>query len=96
MPFLNGNWNLIFPSFISIIAPIVLRKGLPRIIGHVGLQSITTREKPSSSAGFWPISSAGKRANDKALQLKLSSSADWHALLIYLLSSSAFHANRYC
>src|SRR4051812_35390494 len=41
MPFLNGNWNLIFTSFISIIAPIVLRKGLPRIIGHVGLQSIS-------------------------------------------------------
>ena len=41
MPFFNGNWNLIFPSFISIIAPIVLRKGLPRIIGHEGLQCIS-------------------------------------------------------
>ena len=41
MPFLNGNWNLIFPSFISIIAPIVLRKGLPRIIGQERLQSIS-------------------------------------------------------
>ena len=48
----------------------------------------TTREKPSHSAG--------KRATNKALQLKLSSSVDWHALLIYLLSSSPFHANRYC
>ena len=45
MPFLNGNWNLIFPSFISIIAPIALRKGLPRIIGHVGLQSISRTRK---------------------------------------------------
>src|SRR3989337_984411 len=31
-----------FPSFISIIAPIVLKNGLPRIIGHVGLQSISS------------------------------------------------------
>ena len=35
MPFLNGNWNLILPSFISIIAPIDLREGLPRIIGAI-------------------------------------------------------------
>src|SRR3954471_17833315 len=41
MPLFNENWSLIFPSFISIIAPIVLRKGLPRIIGHEGLQSIS-------------------------------------------------------
>ena len=51
MPFLNENWNLIFPSFISIIAPIVLRKGLPRIIGHVGLQS--TLQKKDTSVTFW-------------------------------------------
>ena len=60
------------------------------------IESITTRKKPSSSAGFWPISCAGKGATDKALQLKLSSSTGWHALLIYLLSNSAFHANHYC
>ena len=35
----------------------------------------TTREKPSSSAGFGPISSAGRSATDKALQLMLSNSA---------------------
>ena len=35
MPFLNENCYLMFSSFISIIAPIVLRKGISRIIGHV-------------------------------------------------------------
>ena len=30
IPFLSGNWYLMFPSFISIIAPTVLRKGLPK------------------------------------------------------------------
>ena len=35
----------------------------------------TTRENPSSSAGFEAISSAGTRATNKALQLTVSSSA---------------------
>ena len=35
----------------------------------------TTRENPSSSAGFEAISSAGSRATNKALQLTVSSSA---------------------
>ena len=35
----------------------------------------TTREKPSSSAGFGPLSSAGTGATNKALQLTYSSSA---------------------
>ena len=43
-----------------------------------------------------PISSAGSRATDMAIKLKLSSSACWHALLLYLLSSSAYPNNSYC
>ena len=35
----------------------------------------TTRENPSSSAGFVLTSSAGRRATNKALQLLLSSNA---------------------
>ena len=31
--FLWGNWNLTFPSLQSMIAPEVLKKGLPKIIG---------------------------------------------------------------
>ena len=42
---------------------------------HVLGQITTTREKPSSSAGFGPISSAGAGATNKALQLTYSSSA---------------------
>src|SRR3990170_8743112 len=41
IPFLKGNWNLIFPSFMSIMAPIVRKNGLPSIIGQDGLQSIS-------------------------------------------------------
>ena len=41
----------------------------------ISLDRYTTREKPSSSAGIWCISSAGTRATDKALQLTCSSSA---------------------
>ena len=37
--------------------------------------NFTTREKPSSSAGFGPLSSAGTGATNKALQLMYSSSA---------------------
>ena len=33
---------------------------------------LTTRKKPISSAGFWPISSAGKHATDTVLQLNLA------------------------
>ena len=36
--------------------------------------ALTTRENPSSSACFKPISSAGYRATSKVLQLKISSS----------------------
>ena len=38
-------------------------------------QPRTTRENPSSSAGFEAISSAGTRSTNKALQLTVSSSA---------------------
>jgi hypothetical protein len=41
IPFLKGNWNFMFPSFMSITAPIVRKNGLPRIIGQDGLQSIS-------------------------------------------------------
>ena len=50
---------------------------------------VTTRENPSSSAGIFPISSAGRRATDKALQLTCSSSACRPMLLLYMASSSA-------
>ena len=42
----------------------------------------TTRENPSSSAGFVLTSSVGRRATNKALQLLLSSNACHHALLL--------------
>ena len=45
-------------------------------------ESYTTRENPSSSAGFVLSSSAGRRATNKALQLLLSSSACMPALLL--------------
>ena len=48
----------------------------------VALDADTTREKPSSSAGFRPISSAGRSATDKALQLMLSNSAPRPTLLV--------------
>ena len=38
-------------------------------------ERLTTRENPSSSAGFVLTSSAGRRATNKALQLLLSSNA---------------------
>ena len=57
--------------------------------------SLTTREKPSNSAGFGPISSAGRSATDKALQLMLSNSAPGPTLLINGLSSSASPEPRY-
>jgi hypothetical protein len=57
------------------------------------VSTVTTREKPSSSAGLGTISSAGTRATVKALQLKLSSSAFRPVLLLYLLSSSAVHTS---
>ena len=55
----------------------------------------TTREKPSSSAGFRPISSAGRSATDKALQLMLSNSAPRSTLLLNSVSSSASSEQRY-
>ena len=60
---------------------------------HACMHESTTREKPSISAGFWPISSAGAIAT--ALQLKVSSSVGLHALLLYVLSSSAVYIMRY-
>ena len=42
----------------------------------------TTRENPSSSAGFVLTSSAGRRATNKALHLLLSSNACPHTLLL--------------
>ena len=57
------------------------------------LLTLTTREKPSSSAGLKAISSAGHRATDMALQLTFSSSALLPAVLLYLLSSSAVHTS---
>ena len=44
--------------------------------------TLTTREKPSSSTGFTPISSTGMSTTDKALQLKLSKSAPRSTLLL--------------
>ena len=49
----------------------------------------TTREKPTSSEGFGPLSSAGIGATNKALQLTYSSSADCPTLLLYMNSCSA-------
>ena len=53
------------------------------------LITITTREKASSSAGFRCISSAGRGATNKALQLTHSSSACSPTLLLHKCSSSA-------
>ena len=55
----------------------------------------TTREKPSSSASFWPISGVGNRATDTTLQLKIISSVCPPVLLLYPLSSSASWKGRY-
>src|SRR3954468_4278747 len=41
IPFLRGNWNLIVPSFMSMIAPTVRRKGRPKIIGQEGSHSMS-------------------------------------------------------
>ena len=38
-------------------------------IRHFPIEYVTTREKPSNSAGFGPISSAGAGATNKALHL---------------------------
>ena len=55
----------------------------------LSIQAYTTREKPSSSAGFGPLSSAGTGATNKALQLTYSSSACCPTLLLYMNSCSA-------
>ena len=57
--------------------------------------TLTTREKPSSSAGFRPISSVGRSATGTTLQLKVSRSVGWPTLLLHQLSSSAFSKVRY-
>ena len=49
----------------------------------------TTKEKASSSAGFRCISSTGRGATNKALQLTHSSSTWSPALLVHKCSSSA-------
>ena len=62
-------------------------------LSNVSLKSSirdTTRENPSSSAGFRPISSAGLCATDKALQLTNSSSVPPPTLRLNWLSSSEF------
>ena len=51
--------------------------------------AVTTREKPSSSAGLGPLSSAGTGATNKALQLTYSSSACCPTLLLYMNRCSA-------
>ena len=56
--------------------------------------SNTTREKPSSSACFRPISSAGTSATGTVLQLKVSSSVGLDTLLLYALSSGVFRRKR--
>src|SRR3954467_9249341 len=39
IPFLNENLYLMVPSFIPMMAPTVLRKGLPKVIGQEALYS---------------------------------------------------------
>ena len=56
---------------------------------------LTTREKPSSSAGFGPISSAGAGATNKALQLTYSSSAGATRATTTSISSSVGKNPRY-
>ena len=53
------------------------------------LGGITTRENPSSSAGFRATSSTCTSATSKALQLTGSRSAGSPTLLLHLVSSSA-------
>ena len=55
----------------------------------------TTREKPSSSTGFGPISSAGAGATNKALQLTYSSSAGATRATTTSFSSSVGKNPRY-
>ena len=54
------------------------------------MAAYTTREKASNSVGFRPISSAGARATNKALQLTLSSSAACTRATTIDYSSNAF------
>ena len=49
MPFLRGNWNIIVPYFISMIAPTVRRKGRPKIIGHEGSHSMSMIRKSTGT-----------------------------------------------
>ena len=53
----------------------------------------TTRENPSSSAGFVLTSSAGRHATNKALQLLLSSNACPHALLLGQIAAAFVHSH---
>src|SRR4051812_41108796 len=62
-------------------------------VGQLIELQITTREKPSSSTGFGPISSAGAGATNKALQLTYSSSAGTPALLLHKCCSSVLNGS---
>ena len=55
------------------------------------LTTITTRENPSSSAGFVLTSSAGRRSTNKVLQLLLSSNACRPALLLGQIAVAFVH-----
>ena len=55
--------------------------------------ALTTRENPSSSAGFVLTSSAGRRATNKALQLLLSSNACLHVLLLGQIATAFVHSH---
>src|SRR3954470_21397554 len=49
IPFLRGNWNFIFPSFMSITTPTVRTKGRPKIIGQEGSHSMSIIVKSTGS-----------------------------------------------
>ena len=60
-------------------------------MSYAPTQTNTTRENPSSSAGFEASSSVGTRATNKALQLTYSSSAVLTRATIVDDISSAFY-----
>ena len=60
--------------------------------GQLEEEDTTTRENPSSSAGFVLTSSAGRRATNKALQLLLRSIVFPHALLLGQIAATFVHS----
>jgi hypothetical protein len=50
---LCGNWNFTFPSFESIIAPVLLKKGLSRIIGLEVLLLMSITIKSTGKKFIW-------------------------------------------